>query len=239
MASYMTTAPATETLSEETCAGHGDAQEVVAGLLDQVVQAGALAAEDEDAVGAEVEVGVVGRAALVEAEHPDVGLLHLLERADEVGDAGDADVLGGAGGGLGDGGGDGRGAALGQDDAVDARAVGGAEERAEVVGVFDAVEGEEEAVVRGRSRRGGFRCQQVFDGRGRRARGPGRGLPGGRRCGPRRVSWSRGSSETRTPAARQSWASRPAGHRSRSRARMTESSRRAPDRTASSTGCRP
>jgi hypothetical protein len=49
-------------------AGHGDAQQVVAGLLDQVVQAGALAAEDQDAVGAEVEVGVVGGAALVEAE---------------------------------------------------------------------------------------------------------------------------------------------------------------------------
>ena len=142
-------------------AGHGDAEEVVAGLLDQVVEAGAFAAEDEDAVGAEVEVGVVGGAALVEAEDPDVGLLHLLEGADEVGDAGDADVLGGAGGGFGDGGGDGGGAALGEDDAVDAGAVGGAEEGAEVVGVLDAVEGEEEAVV-GWS--GFLRGEQVFDG---------------------------------------------------------------------------
>ena len=107
----------------------------------------------------EVEVGVVGGAALVEAEDPDVGLLHLLERADEVGDAGDADVLGGSGGGFGDGRGDGGGAALGEDDAVDAGAVGGAEEGAEVVGVFDAVEGEEEAVAAV-----GRRGEQVFDG---------------------------------------------------------------------------
>jgi hypothetical protein len=126
---------------------HGDAQEVVAGFFDEVVEAGALAAEDEDAVGVEVEVGVVGGAALVEAEDPDVLLLHLLEGADEVGDAGDADVLGGSGGGLGHGGGDGGGAALGEDDAVYADAVGCAEERSEVVRVLDAVEGEEESVL--------------------------------------------------------------------------------------------
>jgi len=125
--------------------GHGDAQEVVAGFFDEVVEAGTLAAEDEDAVGVEVEVGVVGGAALVEAEDPDVLLLHLLEGADEVGDAGDADVFGGAGGGLGYRGGDGGGAALGEDDAVYADAIGCAEEGSEVMRVLDAVEGEEEA----------------------------------------------------------------------------------------------
>ncbi len=140
-------------------AGHGDAEEVVAGLFDEVVETGSFAAEDEDAVGAEVEVHVVGGAALVEAEDPDVFLLELLEGADEVGDAGDADVLGGSGGGLGDGAGDGGGAALGEDDAVDTGSVGGAEESAEVVGVFDAVEGEEEAVLAV-----GFGSEEVFDG---------------------------------------------------------------------------
>ena len=139
--------------------GHGDAQEMVAGLFDEVVQARALAPKDEDAVGFEVEVGVVGGPALVEADDPDVLLLHLLQRADEVGDAGDADVLGGSGGGLGDGRGDGSGAALGQDDAVDTGTVGGAEERAEVVRVFDAVESEEEFVLAWL-----FGGQQVFDG---------------------------------------------------------------------------
>lgn len=139
--------------------GHGDAEEVVAGLFDEVVEAGSLAAEDEDAVGAEVEVHVVGGAALVEAEDPDVVLLELLEGADEVGDAGDADVLGGSRGGFGDGAGDGGGAALGEDDAVDTGSVGGAEEGAEVVWVFDAVECEEEVVLAV-----GFGGEEVFDG---------------------------------------------------------------------------
>ncbi len=139
--------------------GHGNAQEVVAGLFDEVVETCAFASEDEDAVGLEVEVGVVGGAALVETEDPDVLLLHLLQRADEVGDAGDADVLGGPGGGLGYGAGDGRGAALGNDDAVYSCAVGGAEEGTEVVGVFYAVEGEEEAVLAVL-----FGGEEVFDG---------------------------------------------------------------------------
>ena len=41
-------------------AGHGNAQQVVAGAADQIVEAGAFAAEDEDAVAGEVELVVVG-----------------------------------------------------------------------------------------------------------------------------------------------------------------------------------
>ncbi len=215
-------------------ARHGDAQQVVAGLLDQVVQAGAFAAEDEDAVGAEVEVGVVGGAALVEAEHPDVGLLHLLQRADEVGDAGDADVLGGSGGGLGDGGGDGGGAAFGQDDAVDAGAVGGAEQRAEVVGVFDAVEGEEEAVCSPVF----FRGEQVFDGEEGALADHGEGALVGVGAGEagELVAGFEGDADAGGAAefgqALQAFVSALAGE-------LTWSSWRAPERTASSTGCRP
>jgi hypothetical protein len=139
--------------------GHGDSEEVVAGLFDEVVEAGSFAAEDEDAVGAEVEVHVVGGAALVEAEDPDVFLLELLEGADEIGDAGYADVFGGSGGGLGNGSGDGGGAAFGEDDAVDTGSVGGAKKGPEVVGVFDAVEGEEEVVLAV-----GFGGEEIFDG---------------------------------------------------------------------------
>src|SRR6202000_1960965 len=52
-----------------TC--HGYPKKMVAGLFDQVVEAGAFAAQDEDAVASEVVVGVVGGAALVESENPD------------------------------------------------------------------------------------------------------------------------------------------------------------------------
>ena len=41
-------------------AGHGDAQEVIAGPLYELVEAGAFASEDEATVLLEVEVGVVG-----------------------------------------------------------------------------------------------------------------------------------------------------------------------------------
>jgi hypothetical protein len=85
-------------------------------------------------------------------------LLHLFEGANEVGDAGDADVLGGSGGGLGDGGGDGSGAALGQDDAVDSSSIGGAEKRAQIVGILDAIEREKEAVLAIL-----LRSQEIFD----------------------------------------------------------------------------
>ena len=63
-------------------ASHRDAKEMVTGFLDEVVEAGAFASEDENAVGFEVEVGVVGCAAFVEADDPDVFLLELLEGAD-------------------------------------------------------------------------------------------------------------------------------------------------------------
>jgi hypothetical protein len=120
---------------------------VVAGLFDQVVQTGPFAAKHEDAVGFEIESGVIRRPALVQPQNPYIFLLELFERTDEVSDAGDADVLGGSGGGLGDGRGDGSGPALGEDDSVYSGAVGGAKERAEVVGVLDAVQSKEEMVL--------------------------------------------------------------------------------------------
>jgi hypothetical protein len=125
-------------------ASHGDAEKVVAGAFDEVVEAGAFAAQDEADILAKVEVGVVGGATFVEADDPDVVLLHGLEGAGDIDDLGDADVLAGAGGGFSGDGGERGGAAFGEDDAVDAGAVGRAEKGAEVVGIFYAVQGEEE-----------------------------------------------------------------------------------------------
>jgi len=126
-------------------AGHGNAEQVVAGLADQVVEACAFAAENEDAVAGEVELVVVGGAALVETDDPDVLALEIFKGADEVDDAGYAEVLGGAGAGFYGDWAEGSGTALGQDDAVDACAVGYAKQGAEVLGVFYAVEGKQKA----------------------------------------------------------------------------------------------
>jgi hypothetical protein len=145
-------------------AGHGDAEQVVAGFADEIVEACAFAAKDEDAVAGEVELVVVGQAALVlsriQTDDPDVLALEVFEGADEVDDAGDAEVLGCAGAGFYGDRAQGGGTALGEDDAVDARAVGYAEQSAEVLGVFYAVEGEQQAAGTGLAGRG----EEVFDG---------------------------------------------------------------------------
>jgi hypothetical protein len=141
--------------------GHGDAEKVVAGAADEVVETGAFSAEDQDAVAGEVELVVIGGAALVEADDPEILFLEVFEGADEVDDAGDAEVFGGSGAGFDCYRTDGGGTALGEDDAVDACPVGYAEERAEILRVFDSVEGEEQAAAGGVGRVG---SEEVLNG---------------------------------------------------------------------------
>ena len=134
---------------------------MIAGAADERVEAGTLAAEDDDQIAGKVEPVVVNGAALVETDDPEVVALELFEGADEVDDARDAEVLRSAGAGFDSRWAEGRGAALGEENAVDAGAIGNAEERAEVLRVLDAVEGEDEAW--------GFACggiwrQEVFEG---------------------------------------------------------------------------
>src|ERR1019366_122105 len=86
-------------------------------------------------------------AALVEADGPDVALLQLVQGARDVGDARDGQVFGGSGGGLYRGAGEPGGAALGDNDAIGAGAVGGANESAEIVRVLHAVEDHQKAVL--------------------------------------------------------------------------------------------
>lgn len=118
---------------------------MVAGAPNEIVQAVPFAPEDDHGVGREIVFVVTVSAALVESDTPDAVFLELFEGADQVDNAGDAYVLGGSGGGFDGDGAERGGAAFGDDDAVDSGGVGRAEERAEVLGVFDAVEGEEQA----------------------------------------------------------------------------------------------
>ena len=118
---------------------------MVAGAACEVMESFALAAEDDDGVGGPVVGVVVDGSALVEADAPDVVLLELLEGADEIDDAGDAHVLGSAGGGFNGDGAQGCGAPLGEDDAIDSGAVCGADKSTEVLGIFNPVEGKQEA----------------------------------------------------------------------------------------------
>jgi hypothetical protein len=124
------------------------------------VEACAFAAENEDAVAGEVELVVVDLAALIETDDPDVLALEVFEGADEVDDAGDAEVLGCAGTGFYGDRAEGGGTAFGEDDAIDACAVGYAEQSAKILGVFYAVKREEQTAGGGWMGRG----EEVFDG---------------------------------------------------------------------------
>src|SRR6266542_664682 len=126
-------------------AGHWDADQHVAGLADQPVQAGALAADHHaDGLVGQVELEQARFRPAVQPDAPQAGGAQALQSAGEVGDLGHGHVLERAGGGLHGRGGQ-RGAAVaGQDDPVAAGGLGAADQRAEVVRVLDAVEGQEE-----------------------------------------------------------------------------------------------
>lgn len=128
-------------------AGHGNAEQVVAGAADQIVEAGAFASENDYGVGREVVAVVILCAVLVEADDPEVVGLEDFEGANEVDDAGEAEVLSSSGGGLDGNGREGSGASLGEEDAIDSRGFGGAEKGAEVLRIFDAVERKDQARV--------------------------------------------------------------------------------------------
>lgn len=135
--------------------GHRNAEQVVAGMADQLVQTSAFASEDDYGIGREVAAVVILGAALVEANDPEVVGLEGFEGADKVDHAREAEMLGGSGGGLNGGGGKGGGAALGEEDAIDAGGFGGTQQRAEILWILNAVEGEEKAGI--------LTVEEVFD----------------------------------------------------------------------------
>ena len=118
---------------------------MVAGATNKIVETGAFAAEDNDEIAGEIELVVWDGAAFVETHDPKVAALELLEGANEVDDTGDAEVLSGSGTGFDCGGAEWSGAALGEENAVDTRAIGDAKESAEVLRVFNAVKREKKA----------------------------------------------------------------------------------------------
>jgi hypothetical protein len=134
---------------------------MIAGAADKIVEAGALAAKDDDEIAGEVELVIVRLATFIETNDPEILLLEIFKSANEVDNAGDAEVLGGAGTGLYGYSAEGCGAALSDDDTVDSGSIGNAEKRAKVLRIFDTIEGEDEtgaAVV------GGIGLVEIFNG---------------------------------------------------------------------------
>ena len=116
-------------------------------LLDILVEAAALGAEDEHRAPGKVDFVVGAVTALVEAIYPEAGLLEFFQGAADVGDACDREILEGAGGGAGHGLGERRGTAFPNHNGIGAGGMGGAHNGAEVVRIFDAIEDDEQARV--------------------------------------------------------------------------------------------
>ena len=64
---------------------------MVAGAAHEIVESGAFAPKNEDAVAGQVELVVVGRASFIESDGPDIALLEIFECANEIDNPGDAE----------------------------------------------------------------------------------------------------------------------------------------------------
>jgi hypothetical protein len=134
---------------------------MIASAADEIVQACALAAENDDEVAGEVEAVVVGCAAFVETNDPEVALLQFFEGADEVDDTGNSEVLGCSRARFERRGAERGGTAFRKNDAIDAGAVGNAKQRAKILRIFDAIERKDKPRDIWACRR---RIKQIFNG---------------------------------------------------------------------------
>ena len=125
--------------------GHRDAQQMIACASNQIVQPGAFASQHKHGIGPEIVAVVIRRAALVQANAPEVALLEHFKGANQIDHAREAKMLGRSRRGLDGDGTERGGTALGEQDAVDAGGFGGSQQRAQVLRVFDAVESQHEA----------------------------------------------------------------------------------------------
>lgn len=121
-------------------------------LLDELVETCAFGTENEDGAVGEIGLGVRGRGAFVESVNPEAGLLELIKSAADIGDAGYGEVLEGAGSRTGDSFGERGRTALRDNHGIRTDGVGRANDGAEVVGIFDTIEDDEEMGIAGNGR---------------------------------------------------------------------------------------
>ncbi len=140
-------------------AGHGNAQQVVAGATNEIMQPRAFPSKDQNTVAGEIKPVVIGRASLVQTDDPNILTFQILERTNQIDDARDAEMCGGSCAGLHGDRAQGCRTSLREDNAVDAGAVGNTQQRAKILGVLDAIESEQET--------GGaalYRDKEILDG---------------------------------------------------------------------------
>src|SRR5438477_4363167 len=123
---------------------HGNGDQEIAFAADEIVQSVTFRAQHQSAIHVVVERVVALRAPFIEADGPNTFSFQFFHRATDVGDAGDGQVLGGAGGNLSDSGSHAGGAALGNHNAIGAGRIGGADDGAQIVRIFHAIEHHDE-----------------------------------------------------------------------------------------------
>ena len=127
---------------------HGDFYQKVAAIARVLMHAGAFSAQDEHGGRDVCDVSVAFFGALIHAVDPVAFFFQVLERAIEISDADDGEVLEGTGGGLGHGIGEADGAALRDENAGGAGGIGGTHDGPEVVWIFDTIGGDDEGPER-------------------------------------------------------------------------------------------
>ena len=120
---------------------------MVAGAANKVVQSVAFTAEDQNAIASEIEAVVVRFAAFVEADDPEIAFFQFFKGANKIHNARDAKVFGRARACLNSHGAERCRSALGQYNAIDPRTVGNAQQRTEILRVFNAVQCEQQATL--------------------------------------------------------------------------------------------
>src|SRR5271154_4713282 len=130
---------------------------MIAGLLHQIMQSSAFASQHQDTIAPEVIFGIVRRSALIQSKHPDMLLLHLLQRANQVRDTSDPHMLRRSRRCLGNRRRNRSRTPLRQNDAMDASAISSPQQRPQIVRVLNPVKRQEEPVFSL-----SLRSQQVF-----------------------------------------------------------------------------
>ena len=129
--------------------GHGNPQQVIAGSAHQIMKSRAFPAEYENTIAGEIEVVVIGLAALIQSNDPQIALLEIFQRAHQIDHPRDAQMLRRAGAGLHRRRAERGRSPLGENHAIDAGSVGDTQQCAEILRVFNAVHRENEARLRG------------------------------------------------------------------------------------------
>jgi len=128
-------------------AGSGQRDDEIATLTGEFVEAFAFAAHDDADGRGVIDFGVALVAVFVEADQPVAGFLQFFHGTSEIGDFRDREVREGPGGSARDRVGEAGGAALGDDNPVSSGGESGANDRAEIVWIFDAVEKNDKAAL--------------------------------------------------------------------------------------------